>query len=149
MPPDRTRGFPRQPTANPIYAFDLLRLNAQDLRGLPVEERKAKLAALLKNPPPAIRYSASFTENIDQLLTKVRELGLEGLIGKRAGSKYDSKRSGAWVKIKLYQQSSFVIGGYTQPAGERKHFGALLVGVYDNGKLTLLVGSVQVSAKNS
>jgi bifunctional non-homologous end joining protein LigD len=143
MPPDRTRGFPRQPTANPIYAFDLLRLNAQDLRGLPVEERKAKLAALLKNPPPAIRYSASFTENIDQLLTKVRELGLEGLIGKRAGSKYDSKRSGAWVKIKLYQQSSFVIGGYTQPAGERKHFGALLVGVYDNGKLTLLVGSVQ------
>jgi hypothetical protein len=45
---------------------------------------KAKLAALLKNPPPAIRYSASFTENIDKLLSKVRELSLEGLIGKRA-----------------------------------------------------------------
>jgi bifunctional non-homologous end joining protein LigD len=118
-----------------FYAFDLLRLNGQDLRGLPIEERKAKLAALLKNPPAAIRYSASFTENIDALLSKVRELGLEGLIGKRAGSKYDSKRSGAWVKLKLYQQSSFVIGGYTQPAGERKHLGALLVGVYDNGKL--------------
>jgi bifunctional non-homologous end joining protein LigD len=75
-----------------FYAFDLLRLNGQDLRGLPIEERKAKLAALLKNPPPAIRYSASFTENIDALLAKVRELGLEGLVGKRAGSKYDSKR---------------------------------------------------------
>jgi bifunctional non-homologous end joining protein LigD len=126
-------GLVRPPIA--FYAFDLLRLNGQDFRGLPVEERKAKLAALLKTPPPAIRYSASFIENIDALLARVRELGLEGLIGKRAGSKYDSKRSGAWVKIKLYQQSSFVIGGYTQPAGERKHLGALLVGVYDNGKL--------------
>jgi bifunctional non-homologous end joining protein LigD len=126
-------GFVRPPIV--FYAFDLLRLNGQDLRGLPIEERKAKLAALLKTSPPAIRYSASFSQNIDQLLTKVRELGLEGLIGKRVGSKYDSKRSGAWVKIKLYRQSSFVIGGYTQPVGERKHLGALLVGVYDKGKL--------------
>jgi bifunctional non-homologous end joining protein LigD len=118
-----------------FYAFDLLRLNGQDLREVPVEERKVKLAALLKSPPPGIRYSASFTTKIDELLAKVRELSLEGLIGKRAGSKYDSKRSGAWVKIKLYQQGSFVIGGYTQPAGERKHLGALLVGVYENGKL--------------
>jgi bifunctional non-homologous end joining protein LigD len=118
-----------------FYAFDLLRLNGEDLRGLPIEERKTKLAALLKPPPPSIRYSASFTENIAELLSKVRELGLEGLIGKRAGSKYDSKRSGAWIKIKLYQQGTFVIGGYTQPAGERKHMGALLVGVYENGKL--------------
>jgi ATP-dependent DNA ligase len=61
------------------------------------------------------RYSASFTENIDLLLNRVLELSLEGLIGKRAGSKYDSKRSGAWIKIKLYQQGSFVIGGYTRP----------------------------------
>jgi DNA ligase D-like protein (predicted ligase) len=118
-----------------FYAFDLLRLDGEDLRGLPIEERKAKLAALLKPPRQAIRYSASFSENIDELLNKVRELGLEGLIGKHAGSKYDSKRSGAWIKIKLYQQGSFVIGGYTQPAGERKHMGALLVGVYENGKL--------------
>src|SRR6202048_4621231 len=104
-----------------FYAFDLLRLNRKDLRGLPIEERKAKLAALLKNPPPAIRYSASFTENIDELLSGVRELSLEGLIANRAGSKYDSRRSGAWIKIKLYQQGSFVIGGYTQPAGAREH----------------------------
>ncbi len=119
-----------------FYAFDLLRLNGQDLLGLLVEERKAKLAALLKQPPAVVRYSASFTQNIDQLLSMVRELSLEGLIAKRAGSKYDSKRSGAWVKIKLYQQGSFVIGGYTQPGGERKHMGALLVGVYEKGKLT-------------
>jgi bifunctional non-homologous end joining protein LigD len=118
-----------------FYAFDLLRLNGQDLRSSPIEERKANLAALLKRPPADIRYSASFTQNIDELLSRVRELSLEGLIGKRAGSKYDSHRSGAWIKIKLYQQGSFVIGGYTQPAGERKHMGALLVGVYEDGKL--------------
>ena len=73
-------GLVRPPIA--FYAFDLLRLNGTDLRGLPIEERKAKLAALVKNPPPGIRYSASFTENIDELLTKVRALSLEGLIGK-------------------------------------------------------------------
>jgi bifunctional non-homologous end joining protein LigD len=126
-------GLVRPPIA--FYAFDLLRLNGEDLRGLPIEERKAKLSALLKNPPPGIRYSASFTENIDELLTRVRALSLEGLIGKRAGSKYDSKRTGVWIKIKLYQQASFVIGGYTQPGGERKHLGALLVGVYQGSKL--------------
>jgi bifunctional non-homologous end joining protein LigD len=126
-------GLVRPPIA--FYAFDLLRLNGENLRGLPIEERKAKLAALLKNPPHGIRYSASFTENIDELLTRVRALSLEGLIGKRPGSKYDSKRSGVWIKIKLYQQGSFVVGGYTQPGGERKHFGALLVGVYQDCKL--------------
>jgi bifunctional non-homologous end joining protein LigD len=85
-----TWGLVRPPIV--FYAFDL-RLNGEDLRGLPIEERKAKLAALLKNPLPAIRYSASFTENIDELLRRVRKLSLEGLIGKRAQSKYDSKRS--------------------------------------------------------
>jgi bifunctional non-homologous end joining protein LigD len=108
-----------------FYAFDLLRLNGEELRGLPIEERKAKLAALLKNPQAAIRYSASFTENIDKLLSRVRELSLEGLIGKRAGSKYDSKRSGAWIKIKLYHQGPFVIGGYTQPGRRTETHGCV------------------------
>jgi bifunctional non-homologous end joining protein LigD len=48
---------------------------------------------------------------------------MKGLIGKRAGSKYDSKRSGAWIKIKIYQQGSFAIGVYTQPGGEVEAFG--------------------------
>jgi ATP-dependent DNA ligase len=66
------QGFDMGMVRPPIvfYAFDLLRLNGEDLRGLPIEERKAKLAALLRPPPLAIRYSASFTENIDKLLNK-------------------------------------------------------------------------------
>jgi bifunctional non-homologous end joining protein LigD len=52
---------------------------------LPIEERKAKLEELLKKPPGVIRYSASFTKDIPELLDRAGKLGLEGLIGKRAG----------------------------------------------------------------
>ncbi len=79
---------------------------------MPIEERKAKLAALLKKTSGGIRFSASFTQKIDELLSTVRELSLEGLIAKRVGSKYDSKRSSNWLQIKIYQRGSFVIGGY-------------------------------------
>jgi bifunctional non-homologous end joining protein LigD len=58
------------------------------------------------------------------------------LIGKRAGSRYEpGKRSGAWIKIKLHQKQEFAIGGYTEPEGSRKYFGALLVGFYEEKKL--------------
>src|ERR1700730_12426216 len=119
-----------------FYAFDLLRLNGKDLRNLPIEERKAKLEELLKKPPGVIRYSVSFTKDVGELLDRALELGLEGLIGKRAGSRYEAgKRTGAWIKVKLHLEQEFVIGGYTEPEGSRKYFGALLVGFYDGKKL--------------
>jgi bifunctional non-homologous end joining protein LigD len=125
-----------------FYAFDLLRLNGKDFLGLPVEERKATLEKLLKDPPDAIRYSASVEDAGEDLLDRARELGVEGLIGKRIGSRYESgKRSGAWIKLKLQQQQEFVIGGYTDPEGTRKHFGAILVGVYEGNELKF-VGKV-------
>ena len=69
-----------------------------------------------------IRYSVSFTKDIEELLGKAREMGLEGLIGKRSGSRYEAgKRTGAWVKIKLHLEQEFVIGGYTEPEGARKY----------------------------
>jgi bifunctional non-homologous end joining protein LigD len=86
-----------------FYAFDLLQLDSKDLKTLPIEERKAKLAELLIHPTGAIRYSISFTKDIDELLGKAKDLGLEGLIGKRSGSRYEvGKRTGTWVKIKLH-----------------------------------------------
>jgi bifunctional non-homologous end joining protein LigD len=119
-----------------FYAFDLLRLNGKDLRNLPIEERKAKLEELLKKPPGVIRYSVSFTKDIPELLDRAHKLGLEGLIGKRSGSKYEAgRRTGAWIKIKLHLEQEFVIGGYTEPEGSRKFFGALLVGFYEGEKL--------------
>lgn len=117
-----------------FYAFDLLQLNGQDLKNSPIEERKAKLEALLKNPAGVIWYSVSFTEHLGELLNRIQELGLEGLIGKRKGSRYEAgKCSGAWVKIKYHREQEFVIGGYTEPT--RKYFGALLVGVYEGKRL--------------
>jgi bifunctional non-homologous end joining protein LigD len=66
----------------------------------------------------------------------VKRRGLEGLIGKQRGSKYEpGRRSGAWIKLKSLHEQEFVIGGYTPPAGSRKYFGAILVGYYENAKL--------------
>jgi bifunctional non-homologous end joining protein LigD len=132
------QGFDMGTDRPPIffYAFDLLQLDGEDLKTLPIEERKAKLAKLLINPTGAIRYSISFTKDIDELLGKAKVLGLEGLIGKRSGSRYEvGKRSGTWVKIKLHLEQEFVIGGYTDPDGSRKLFGALLVGFYEGKRL--------------
>jgi bifunctional non-homologous end joining protein LigD len=127
-------GKQRPPIA--FYAFDLLQLNGKEFQNLPVEERKAKLEHLLKKPPGVIRYSASFTKDIPELLERAGKLGLEGLIGKRAGSRYEAgRRTGAWIKVKLHQEQEFVIGGFTEPEGSRKHFGALLVGFYEGQKL--------------
>jgi bifunctional non-homologous end joining protein LigD len=104
-----------------FYAFDLLQLNGKDLQGLSIEERKAELEELLKKPPGVIRYSASFTKDIPELLGRAQKLGLEGLIAERSGSKYEAgRRTGAWIKIKLHLEQEFVIGGYTEPEGSRK-----------------------------
>jgi ATP-dependent DNA ligase len=75
-----------------FYAFDLLRLNGKDVQNLPIQERKTNLEELLKNPPGVIRYSVSFTKDIPELLDRAQKLGLEGLIGKRCGSKYEAGR---------------------------------------------------------
>jgi bifunctional non-homologous end joining protein LigD len=116
------QGFDMGQVRPPIvfYAFDLLRLNGKDLRNLPIEERKTKLEELLKKPPGVIRYSISFTKDIEELLDKAQKLGLEGLIAKRSGSRYEAgQRTGAWIKIKLHLEQEFVIGGFTEPAGSR------------------------------
>ena len=89
-----------------------------------------------KEAPGTIRYSASLGTNAEKLLDQARQFGLEGLIGKRVGSHYETgRRSGSWIKLKLQQEQEFIIGGYTEPAGSRHHFGALLVGVYEKDQL--------------
>jgi bifunctional non-homologous end joining protein LigD len=119
-----------------FYAFDLLRLNGKDLQGLSIEERKAKLEGLTEKASRCNSVFGFIYEKIEELLSRVRGLGLEGLIGKRTNSRYEAgKRTGAWVKIKLHKEQEFVIGGYTEPEGSRKHFGALLVGFYEGKNL--------------
>jgi bifunctional non-homologous end joining protein LigD len=118
-----------------FYAFDLLTLKGRDQKNLPLLERKARLEKLLP-PSDVIRYSASLRGDAEVLLKHVHKLRLEGLIGKRTDSAYEpGRRSGQWIKLKLIAEQEVVIGGYTAPAGSRKHFGALIIGVYADGKL--------------
>lgn len=124
------------------YAFDLLHSDGEDLTALPLEERQERLSVLLKDPLGIFRLSPVLGNDVESLLEQAGKLGLEGLIGKRKGSLYEpGKRSGAWVKLKLLQEQEFIIGGYTEPDGTRKHLGALLIGVYEKGEL-LCTGKV-------
>jgi bifunctional non-homologous end joining protein LigD len=119
-----------------FYVFDLLQLDGKSLLGVPLEQRKQVLAKICQDVGDPIRYSGEITGDVKSLLAEVKRRGLEGLIGKQRRSLYEpGRRSGAWIKLKTVYQQEFVIGGYTPPAGSRKHFGAILVGYYDGGKL--------------
>ncbi|MDR6853866.1 DNA ligase D [Variovorax guangxiensis] len=126
--------FDRRATADIVYwLFDAPFLDGEDLRALPVEERRARLVQLLgKKPPAGLRLSEAFDATPRQLLASTAQLGFEGIIGKRKGSAYVSRRSPDWIKLKNQRRQEFAIGGYTAPKGSRTGFGSLLLGVYDN-----------------
>ena len=114
-----------------LFAFDLLYLSGYDLRAATLEDRKRLLASALR-PDPVVRYSDHFVGNGPQLLESARQTGLEGVVAKRASSKYESRRSDSWVKLKVVNQQDFVICGFTEGA---RQFGALVLGYYEGGKL--------------
>jgi bifunctional non-homologous end joining protein LigD len=66
---------------------------------------------------------------------EAKKRNFEGLVAKDALSPYFEGRSTNWLKVKVHQEDEFVIGGFTKPAGTRRHFGALLLGAYQGGKL--------------
>ncbi|WP_236191577.1 DNA ligase D [Pseudomonas paraglycinae] len=114
------------------YLFDLPYLNGVDLREVPVEERRAALATVLKtHQDPLLRFSEAFDETPQALLNSACQMRMEGLIGKRLGSPYVSRRSSDWIKLKCKHRQEFVIVGYTDPKGARSSFGALLLGLHD------------------
>jgi bifunctional non-homologous end joining protein LigD len=115
-----------------FFAFDLLYLDGYDLRRTPLIERKQILASIIQ-PNSTFRYSEHFTGKGAELMQAVREKGLEGIVAKQAYSRYDSKRSREWVKLKVLNQQDFVICGWIE--GERDYFGALVLAYYDDGKL--------------
>ncbi|PQP01633.1 DNA ligase D [Pseudomonas frederiksbergensis] len=114
------------------YLFDLPYLNGVDLRAVPVEERRAALATVLKlNENPLLRFSDAFGESPEALLNSACEMQMEGLIGKRLGSPYVSRRTSDWIKLKCKHRQEFVVVGFTDPKGARSAFGALLLGLHD------------------
>jgi bifunctional non-homologous end joining protein LigD len=119
-----------------FYVFDLLACDGRSLLSWPLEKRKARLKGLLAGVDGRIRLSEALGAEAAPLLAQVRKLGLEGLIGKKAGSRYQpGRRSGDWIKLKIQSEQEFVIGGFTEPSGSRKYFGSLIVGYYEGSKL--------------
>ena len=118
------------------YAFDLLHLNGVDLRGAALLDRKAVLAQVLKGRRNGtVRFSAHVTGDSELVMDKACELGLEGIISKRADKPYRSGRSGDWIKTTCALTDEFVIGGYLDSNAASEAVGALAVGAYERGRL--------------
>lgn len=114
------------------YLFDMPYLNGVDLREVPVEERRVALSTVLNpNKDPLLRFSDSFSEEPQALLNSACQMQMEGLIGKRLGTPYVSRRSSDWIKLKCKHRQEFVVVGFTDPKGSRNAFGALLLGLHD------------------
>ena len=120
------------------YAFDLLYLNGFSLLDAAIEDRRGLLERLLAGSPRdgRLHFSADFSGAGATFLESACKLGLEGVVSKRAGTRYRAGvRGGEWQKSKCLREQEFVIGGFTDPAGSRLGFGALLLGVYEEATL--------------
>jgi bifunctional non-homologous end joining protein LigD len=129
--PDRAR---RTGIAVYYYLFDVPHLEGYDTTGLPVRSRKRLLRGSL-DFHGHVRFLPHRNRDGEKLFVEACRKGLEGLIAKRAESRYTGKRSTDWLKLKCSHEQELVIGGFTAPQGKRTDFGALLVGYYENGTL--------------
>lgn len=120
-----------------FYAFDLLYLDGKDLRGAPLIQRKEALRALLDGDTAGgrVRYSDHVLGNGGPFHAQACRMNLEGIISKRADSRYTSKRTKEWLKVKCSKRQEFVIGGWTDPKGSRTGFGSLILGYYRGDQL--------------
>jgi len=127
------RDIARMSLAVPVcyFVFDLLAFDKFDLRGLALEERKQFLERLIKGEGP-LRYCEHIAERGRDFFEAVTNAKLEGMMAKLRASPYRGRRSGDWLKIKCPLTLNFVIGGYSDPAGTRPYFGALLLGQYES-----------------
>ncbi|MBI4266473.1 MAG: DNA ligase D [Acidobacteria bacterium] len=125
-----------------FIAFDLLRLGDEDLRLLPLRERRSRLGALFADQDDdRLRLSEQIVGDGRPLYARAQAQGWEGLIAKRLDSTYRSgRRSPDWRKLKLVRRQACVIAGWTDPRGSRPFFGALLLGLYDGGGRLRYVG---------
>ena len=117
------------------YVFDLPYLDGYDLRKAKLIDRKRALQTLAGAGTGPVRYSAHVEGAGREYFEQACRLHLEGIVSKRAAATYQRGRGRSWVKVKCGKRQEMVIGGYTDPEGARTGFGALLLGVYDDGKL--------------
>jgi bifunctional non-homologous end joining protein LigD len=123
------------------YLFDLLSYEGEDLTRRPLRERKQILRRAFDFQDP-IRYSVHRNTVGETYYEDACGRGWEGLIAKRAESRYRSGRSPDWLKFKCVRDQEFVVGGFTDPQGSRAGFGALLVGYHDGRGALRYAGKV-------
>jgi DNA ligase D-like protein (predicted ligase) len=125
-----------------FYIFDVVWLDGYDVRDLPLRTRKRLLRDELRFEHKALRFTTHRNGDGEAYFAEACRKGWEGLIAKRADSPYTPKRSRDWLKLKCEQGQELVIGGYTAPKGSRTHFGALLLGYYDDAGALRYAGKV-------
>jgi len=118
------------------YVFDILWYEGKNLMGLPLTERQAILQDVLPTDDKRIRLSKVFAARGIEFFDAAEQVGLEGIMAKKANSKYSSDhRSKEWLKIKVQRRQEVVIAGFTRNEGTSKTFSALVLGVYEGDKL--------------
>ena len=141
---------PRRAAGNDVtfVAFDVLFADGRDVREEPLEERKKILEGLIVDGHHVI-YSKHVIGDGTKLFELAEKRGLEGIMAKRRECPYESgRRTRTWLKIKTHKRQEFVVGGYTEPGGSRKGFGALIVGYYDNKGRLIYAGHVGTGFNN-
>src|SRR3972149_2790402 len=136
-------GAPRPRPPVVYYVFAIPHYNGRDLMPRPLEERRRILEAVLPTGA-VVRLSESFPGDGKAFYRAAQDHRLEGIVGKRRTSAYEpGKRSGAWVKVKVRKTLHAVVGGHTQGRrGRSRHFGALLLGLYDGKRQLQYIGHV-------
>lgn len=127
-------------TATVYAVFDCLYNSGRDVRGEPLEKRRAAAEAAI-DETKGLMISRRLPDNGMEAYRIATKKGYEGLVAKDLSSPYFEGRSSKWLKVKVHQEEEMVIGGFTKPEGARQYFGALLLGAYHRAKL-LYVGKV-------
>ena len=121
--------------ASAVYAvFDCLYVSGRDLSHEPQRTRRPAAESAI-DAIKGLMISRRLAENGLEAFKIARKRGYEGIVAKDISSPYIEGRSSKWLKVKVHQEEEMVIGGFTQPEGARRYFGALLLGAYENGEL--------------
>lgn len=119
-----------------LMVFDLLWADGEDLRRLPIEERRTRLESLFRRKKSeTVRLVDRVEGDLHAALLAAADGGHEGLIGKKKGSKYEPRRSRSWIKLKVVSQQEFAVVGYTPLKDRPKEIGALLLGIREGRAL--------------
>jgi bifunctional non-homologous end joining protein LigD len=118
-----------------FWAFDLLWLDGQDLRSRPFEERRDLLVSLFANTPASLRVIEEVPGPAEAALQAAKARGFEGVVAKERGSRYEPRRSRAWLKLKAQQGQELAVVGFTPSTKGTGEVGALHLAVADGKEL--------------